>query len=344
MAYVYNNRQSDFEIQLRQFWQRHRGRMWIVPLVVIVILLISSVFYSIDADSEGVILRFGKYTRSSAPGLHTKLPWLIETVYEVPVARVESLEFGFATLRPGKVTQYAPRTADLMKVATMLTGDLNLSHVEWIVQYRIADAHNYLFKIGGSDQARVAVEDTIRNVSEAVIRKLVGDSSIDEVITIGRFQIAEDAKLAIQKGLDDFETGIEVVTVKLQAATPPAAVKDAFDEVNRARQRKERVVNDALGMRNQRVPAARGERDRAILEAEGYRERVTREMTGRVNAFLAQLEQYNKSPEVTRSRLYLEAMEQVLSQVDLKIVIDDSIHSMLPLLDLDENQGAESSK
>jgi len=344
VADLYSNRQVDFEKLLLLLWQRHRRRIWIVPLVVVVILVISSVFYSIDADSEGVILRFGKYTRSSAPGLHTKLPWPIETVYKVPVARVESLEFGFATLQPGKVTQYAPQTVNLTEVAAMLTGDLNLSHVEWIVQYRIADAKNYLFKIGGSDQPRVAVEDIIRDVAEAVVRKLVGDSSIDEVITIGRFQIAEDAKLAIQEGLDDLEAGVEVVAVKLQAATPPAAVKDAFDEVNRARQRKERVVNDAKGERNERVPAARGERDRAILEAEGYRERVTREMNGRVSAFLAQLEQYKKSPEVTRSRLYLEAMEQILSQVDQKIIIDASIRSMLPLLNLDENQGTKSNK
>jgi membrane protease subunit HflK len=344
VTYGYDYQRGQFEIYLRQIWQRHRHRIWIIPVVVIVILLISSILYSIAADSEGVILRFGKYARSSGPGLHTKLPWPIETVYEVPVERVESLEFGFATVQPGKVTEYARATPDLMQVATMLTGDLSLAHVEWIVQYRVADARDYLFKIGGSDKARVAVGDTIRDVSEAVMRKLVGDSSVDEVITIGRFQIAADAKQEIQKALDDFEAGIEVVTVKLQAVTPPAAVKDAFDEVNRARQRKERVVNDALGERNQRIPAARGQRDRAILEAEGYRERVVREMTGRVNAFLAQLEQYKKSPEVTRSRLYLEVMEQVLSQVDQKIVIDDSIRSMLPLLNLDDSRGGKSNR
>ena len=338
MRYGYDSQQEEFEIYLRRIWQHHRHRIWIIPIVIVVVFLIGSIFYSVDADSEGVILRFGKYARSSPPGLHAKLPWPIETVHEVPVERVESLEFGFATLEPGKVTEYAPATTDHLEVATMLTGDLNLAHVEWIVQYRIADARDYLFKIGGADRARAAVEDAIHDVSEAVIRRLIGDASIDEVITIGRFQIAKDAKQEIQKGLDDFEAGIEVVTVKLQAATPPSAVKDAFDEVNRARQRKERVVNDALGERNQRVPAARGQRDRAILEAEGYRERVVREMTGRVNAFLAQLEQYKKSPEVTRSRLYLEAMEQVLSQVDQKIIIDESVRSVLPLLNLDDSQ------
>ena len=339
MGYGYDNQRAEFEVYLQQLWRRHQHRIWIIPVVIAVVLLIASVLYSVDADSEGVILRFGQYVRSSAPGLHTKLPWPIETVHKVPVARVESLEFGFATLQAGKTTRYAPASAYHLAVATMLTGDLNLAHVEWIVQYRIADARDYLFKIGGANIPRMAVGDVIRDVSEAVMRKLVGDSSIDEVITIGRFKIAQDAKQAIQKVLDDFETGVEVVTVKLQAATPPSAVKDAFDEVNRARQRKERVVNDALGERNQRVPAARGQRDRAILEAEGYRERVVREMTGRVNAFLAQLEQYNKSPEVTRSRLYLETMEQVLTQVDQKIIIDKAVRSMLPLLNLDESQG-----
>jgi len=338
VAYGYDSQRDDIEIYLQRIWQRHRHRIWIIPVIILVVFVIGSIFYSVDADSEGVILRFGKYARSSPPGLHTKLPWPIESVHEVPVERVESLEFGFATVQPGKVTEYAPATADHLEVATMLTGDLNLAHVEWIVQYRIADARDYLFKIGGADMARAAVEDAIHDVSEAVMRRLIGDASIDEVITIGRYQIAKDAKQEIQKGLDDFEAGIEVVTVKLQAATPPSAVKDAFDEVNRARQRKERVVNDALGERNQRVPAARGQRDRAILEAEGYRERVVREMTGRVNAFLAQLEQYKKSPEVTRSRLYLEAMEEILSQVDQKIIIDDSIRSVLPLLNLDDSQ------
>ncbi len=343
MAYGYDSQRDDIEIYLQRIWQRHRHRIWIIPVIIVVVFLIGSIFYSVDADSEGVILRFGKYARSSTPGLHTKLPWPIELVHEVPVERVESLEFGFATLQPGKVTEYAPATADHLEVATMLTGDLNLAHVEWIVQYRIANARDYLFKIGGADNSRSAVEDAIHDVSEAVMRRLIGDASIDEVITIGRHQIAKDAKQEIQKGLDDFKAGIEVVTVKLQAATPPTAVKDAFDEVNRARQRKERVVNDALGERNEQVPAARGLRDRTILEAEGYRERVVREMTGRVSAFLAQLEQYEKAPEVTRSRLYLEAMEEILSQVDQKIIIDDSIRSVLPLLNLEDSQDRKPS-
>jgi len=181
------------------------------------------------------------------------------------------------------------------------------------------------------------VNDTIRSVSEAVMRKLVGDASVDEVITIGRDQIASDAKVQIQEMLNKFDTGVEVVTVKLQSATPPEAVKDAFDAVNRAKQDKEREINKARGERNRQVPAARGKRDRAVSEAEGYRERVVKTMTGRVNAFLAQLAEYEKAPEVTRTRLYLETMEEILSAVDSKIIIDESVRGLLPFLNLGED-------
>jgi membrane protease subunit HflK len=225
----------------------------------------------------------------------------------------------------------------------MLTGDLNLAHVEWIVQYRIKDSKDYLFQIGGHPDSKLAVEDTIRDVSESVMRKSVGDASVDEVITIGRDQIASDAKVEIQKMLNEYKAGIEIVTVKLQAATPPEEVKDAFDEVNRARQNKERVVNEAMGERNRMVPAARGQRDRIISEAEGYRERVVRETQGRANAFVAQLAEFEKAPEVTEARLYLTAMEEVLGQAESTTVIDESIRGLLPLLNLEAGGGWKAS-
>ncbi|GAG23673.1 unnamed protein product, partial [marine sediment metagenome] len=215
------------------------------------------------------------------------------------------------------------------------TGDLNLAHVEWIIQYRIKDAYNYLFKIGGHASAPASVRDTIRDVSEAVMRRIVGDASVDEVITTGRDRIASEAKVQTQQMLDKFETGVEVVTVELQASTPPEEVKDAFDAVNRAKQNKERAVNEALGERNRQIPAARGQRDRMISEAEGYKQRVVLEATGKTNAFLAQLIEFEKAPEITTTRLYLEAMEQVLMQVPNKTVIDKSVQGVLPLLNLD---------
>lgn len=324
---------DQIEFPIGDYWRRYHRHIVIGAVVILAIVVISSIFYSVDTDSEGVVLRFGKYLKTTEPGLHAKLFWPIEEVHVIPVQRIQILEFGFATAAAGRVTQYR-RTEEHGDVARMLTGDLNLAHVEWVVQYRIKDAYNYLFKIGGDPDSAVAVNDTIHSVSEAVMRKLVGDASVDEVITIGRDQIASDAKVQIQEMLNKFNTGVEVVTVKLKKATPPDAVKDAFDAVNRAKQNKERVINEAKGERNRQVPAARGNRDRAISEAEGYHERVVKTMTGRVNAFLAQLAQYEKAPEVTRSRLYLETMEEILSAVDSKIIIDESVRGLLPLLDL----------
>ena len=326
---------SQIEVVIRYYANRYRGRVLLVLVCLLVVWGLSSVLYSVEADSEGVVLRFGQYSDTTLPGLHMKWPWPIETVLVVPVQKIQTLEFGFATVRPGRVTQYAPLTKEHETMARMLTGDLNLAHVEWIVQYRVKDAKHYLFRIGGHRDIRVAVENTIRNAAEAVLRKLVGDRSVDEVITRGREEIASEAKREIQDMLDNFEAGVEVVTVKLQSATPPEAVKDAFDAVNRARQNKERVVNEARGERNRVIPAARGQRDRVILEAEGYRERVVREMTGRTNAFLAQLVEYDKAPEVTQTRLYLEAMDEILTHVDAITVIDESVRGLVPLLNLD---------
>ncbi|NIA07424.1 MAG: FtsH protease activity modulator HflK [Actinobacteria bacterium] len=322
------------EFPIGDYWRRYHRHIGIGAVVIFAIVVISSIFYQVDADSEGVLLRFGKYVKTTEPGLHAKLFWPIEEVHVVPVQMIQSLEFGFATITPGRVTRYARGTEEQAAIARMLTGDLNLAHVEWVVQYRIKDAYNYLFKIGGNTDSARAVNDTIRSVSEAVMRKLVGDASVDEVITIGRDQIASDAKLEIQEMLNKFNTGVEVVTVKLQSATPPDAVKDAFDEVNRAKQNKERVINEARGERNRQIPAARGKRDQAISEAEGYRERVVKTTTGRVNAFLAQLAEYEKAPEVTRTRLYLETMEEILSAVDSKIIIDESVRGLLPFLNI----------
>ncbi len=327
---------SDAELYAKLYWRRFRGVILVlVPLLLVVLWCLASTFYSVEVDSEGVVLRLGRHARTTGPGLHIKLPWPIEQVHLVPVQRIQSLEFGLKTLTPGRVTVYAAPSDAEKRVALMLTGDLNLAHVGWIVQYRIKNAENYLFKIGGEADPAVAVADVIRDVSESVMRKLVGDVSVDHVITIGRDQIAGDAKVQVQEMLDSFETGIDVVTVKLQAATPPDEVKEAFDDVNRARQNKERMVNEALGERNRRIPAAHGEKDRAISEAEGYKERVVKEMRGRANAFQTRLKEYEKAPEVTRTRLYLEAMERVLLQVEHKIVLDESIRGVLPLLQLD---------
>ena len=323
-----------------------------VGLVVAVVLFFGmSMFYRIEASDEGVVLRFGKEYDTVPPGLHWKLPWPIDTVYEVPVQRIQTLEFGFETEQAGRVTQFAPTSTEDLAVAEMLTGDLNLGYVEWIVQYRAKNPVDYLFKMGSTEaidrrafasgtnfEVNPAIPDTIRDVSESVMRKLVGDSSIDYVLTIGRDQIAKEAEKLIQEELDGFEAGVDIVTVKLQTTSPPTAlVQDAFQEVNRARQKKEQVVNEAQGERNSKIPAARGAKDKMITEAEGYANRVVLETTGKTHAFLAQLTEYEKAPEVTRKRLYLEAMEEILAEVGSKTIIDDSLQGVLPLLNLDQD-------
>ena len=323
----------------------------ILALITFVGFLCYSSFYRVDASNQGIVLRFGKHHRTVEPGLQMKFPWPIENVYTVPVRRVQSLEFGFTTNSPGRVTEYEPRNTTNDEVAEMLTGDLNLAHVEWIVQYKIMNATDSLFNIGDESSLmgdfisnirksdiNPAIPDVIRDISETVMRKLVGDRSVDSVLTMGREEIAATAKREIQKMLDDFEAGVEIITVKLQTTSPPEPVKDAFQNVNRARQNKERVVNEAEGERNRQIPAARGKRDQLISEAEGYREKVVMETQGQINAFKAKLAEYEKAPDVTKQRLYLEAMEEVLGQVGNKTIIDESVNQMLPILNLNGGQ------
>lgn len=326
----------DLEIVLRQYWRKYHKRIVTVAVLLALLLGSQSMFYKVEADEEGVVLRLGKLSKTTTSGLHFKLPWPIDTVDKVPVERVQSLEFGYRTITPGRRTQYARPGEHDKTMARMLTADLNLAHVEWVVQYRIKSAENYLFKIGGDRRstAHANATDLISDVSEAVMRRIIGDVSVDSVITTGREQIASDAKEEMQQVLDGFEAGITVVAVKLQSASPPEPVKDAFDAVNRAKQSKERVVNEAKGERNRLIPAARGGRDRAIAEAEGYAIRVVKEAEGRASAFLSKLIEYEKAPEITWKRLYIEAMEEVLTRVDDKIIIDESVKGILPLLDL----------
>lgn len=323
-------------------------RFFAAIAILAVIVVLYTMFYRVDASDQGIVLRFGEHVRTVEPGLQMKMPWPIEKVFTVPVRRVQTEEFGFRTESAGRITNYAKTAPQMVEVADMLTGDLNLAHVEWIVQYRIQDAYKSLFSIGGGDDMywesmshkirskdiNPAIPDTIRDVSETVMRKLVGDRSVDAVLTMGREEIASLAKVEVQKMLDEFEVGVEIITVKLQTTAPPDSVKDAFQEVNRARQNKERVVNQAEGERNRQIPAARGKRDQLISEAEGYKDRVIMETQGRVNAFNAKLAEYEKAPEVTKQRLYLEAMQEVLGNVGNKTIIDESVGGMLPILNL----------
>lgn len=307
----------------------------IAGLAVAVLLLAASFtsFYSVGTDEKVVILFLGKFVRTTGPGLHMKLPFGIERAIPVKVERIFKEEFGFRTTRPGIRTQYSAE--DFLEESLMLTGDLNALVVNWIVQFRVLDPAKLLF--GLRDPVT-----TIRVISEAVMRELVGDYSVDEVLTTKRAEINVEAKRILQEILDSYQSGVRIETVNLQDVTPPPKVRSAFNEVNQAKQEKERVINESLQQYNKIIPQAEGGAQKVILEAEGYAvDRVNR-ARGDAGRFHAVLDEYRKSPEVTRRRLYLESMERVMHRARDKYVIDESQKGILPLLDLRKSGEAQS--
>ena len=329
------------------------GWKWarVAALVVLVVTGLMTAVYTVPTDSAGVVQRFGMYSRTTEPGIHLKMPYWIETAVAVPVKRVQKEEFGFRTLKAGVDSRYlgteeidagrsssddlarlisesgerASRTGTRQLAAKakeilrgeyiMLTGDLNITDVEWIVQYKIKDARNYLFNI------REPVR-TIRDASQAVMRQLVGNGSVDEAITIGRIEYEIAAKESLQKLLDEYETGIHIVTVKLQSSNPPQRVRPAFNEVNKALQQKEQRINEARKAYNEAIPKAEGEAKKLIETANGYfAERVNRAQ-GDIAKFEKIYEQYSKAKEITRQRMYLETMSKLLPLIPEKWIIE----------------------
>ena len=301
------------------------------PLIrnaVIVLLLVIIAFtsvYQVSPEQIAVVLRFGRYSREASPGLNFKLPLGIETKIKVPVQRQLKQEFGFRTVSAGVRSDYSKRGTE--GEANMLTGDLNAADVEWVVQYRIVDAYNYLFRVR-------QVEPTFRDMSEAVMRRVVGDRTVNEVLTVGRQEIADLVEQQLQGLCDQYETGIKVEQVVLQDVNPPDAVKPSFNKVNEAQQEKEKLINQAQAEYNQVIPRARGEALKTIQLAEGYLlDRVNR-ATGDAARFSALYTAYRTAPEVTRKRIFLETMNDVLPKVSRKIIVDDDIRGVLPLLNL----------
>jgi len=302
-------------------------RMVVVGLLVLILVFTS--FVTIGPEEVGVVLRFGKYVRTINPGLNFKLPFGIETVYKVPVERQLKLEFGFRTEEAGVRTRYSQKA--FLEESLMLTGDLNAAEVEWIVQFRIKDPYKFLFRVRNPIQ-------TFRDMNEAVMREVVGDRTVNEVLTIGRQEIADVVEQKLQKLADQYETGIKVDQVVLQDVTPPDPVKPAFNEVNEAQQEKEKLINQAWAEYNRVIPKARGEAQRKIEEARGYAlERVNR-ARGEAARFTALYNEYLKAREVTRQRIYLETMEEVLSNVGRKLITDEKATGILPLFQLDKSK------
>lgn len=345
-----------------------KRRIEIAIVFIVIAFVAKTSIYTVPTDSAGVIRRFGEYNRTTEPGIHLMLPFWIENAVDVPVKKIQKEEFGFRTLKAGVDSRYlgvdeietgrfsqndlltliresgerasrrgsrqlAEQAKEILKGEyIMLTGDLNITDVEWIVQYRIKDARSYLFNIRAPGQ-------TIRDASQALMRQLIGNGSVDEVITIGRIEYEIAAKEALQKLLDEYETGIHVVTVKLQSSHPPQRVRPAFNEVSKALQEKEQRVNEAMKAYNETVPKTKGEAKKLIETARGYAaERVNR-AEGDIAKFEKIYEEYKKAPDITKQRMYLETMTKLLPQISEKWIIEQggADGGILMKLDL-ENQ------
>ncbi len=302
-----------------------------LPVMAIIVLGViawgvMSSYYTVQPEERAVVKRFGKVVSINDPGLHFKLPFGVDTVQKVATERVMKQEFGFRSAgSDGERTEYSME--DFPDESLMLSGDLNIIDVEWVVQYRIADPMKFLY------QQRDA-ERTLRDISESVMRRVVGNRLGSEVLTTARVAISALAREEIQAAMESYDNGIHVVTVELQDVVPPAAVQPAFNEVNEARQERERMINEATKQANQEIPKARGEANRVLSEAQGYAaERVNyaRGETARFNAILAE---YRSAPDVTRTRMYLETLYQVLPNVGAVYVVKDGATSPLPIVDL----------
>ena len=294
-------------------------------VALLILLGLFFTFYQVQPEEAGVVLRFGRYVRTTEPGLRAKLP-LVETVIKVPVQRQLKHEFGFRTLEPGTRSVFSQRQFD--DEAIMLTGDLNVAVVEWIVQYRVSDPIQYLFKVRNLD-------DTFRAMNEAVMREVVGDRTVTEVLTVGRQDIETRVELELQALVGQYEMGINIEQVVLQDVNPPDAVKPSWDEVNQAQQQRDRLINEARAEYNAIIPRARGEAQQAILQAEGYALNRVNSAEGDASRFIEVYEAYRQSPTVTRRRLYLETMQRVLPKIGGKLFLAEDANGVLPLLSLD---------
>ncbi|MCJ7447226.1 MAG: FtsH protease activity modulator HflK [Bacteroidales bacterium] len=305
-------------------WKKYLSYSGFILAGIFLVILLITTFFQIRPEEVGVITRFGRYIRKEESGLHIKFP-ILERLYKVAVERQLKEEFGFRTVSSGIKSQYTKRgTSD---ESLMLTGDLNLADVEWVVQYRIEDPYKFLFKV------REPV-NTMRDISEACMRQIVGDRTVNEVLTVGRAEISTIVHQEIQKLCTEYSLGIKIEQVILQDVNPPDPVKDAFNAVNQAQQEKETLINQARSEYNKIIPKARGQAEETIQKAEGYAAERVNNALGEATRFNALYREYIKAPEITKQRIYLETMQSVIPRLGNKIITDEEGNNVLPLLQM----------
>lgn len=301
-----------------------------IPMLTIVLLLgffALTSFYSVDQGEVGVIRRFGKYSKTTQPGLHWKLPFNIDRLDKVRVERVFKEEFGFRTISAGVNTKYSKKTYD--EEALMLTGDLNVLDVSWIVHFKIKDPVHLLFNVRSP-------RETIRDLSESAMRQVIGDYSVNEAITTRKNEINQEVKLLLQNALDNYKSGVQIDKIELQEVLPPAVVKASFNEVNEAEQEREKVINQSWEAYNKVIPKARGQAEKTIRESEGYALARVAKAEGDATKFLDTWNAYKDAKEVTRRRLYLETLEEIIPSAGKIFVFEPEANNILPLLNLSE--------
>ncbi|MBL6990143.1 MAG: FtsH protease activity modulator HflK [Bacteriovoracaceae bacterium] len=315
------NNQPDFSHELNKFLDEFKSKFKIFgPLSVVLLILIAGFtsYYTVGPDEEAVAIRLGKYIGTYPPGLHFKIPFGVDKVIKVKTTVIHTLEFGF---RPAGTARY-PINYD--NESLMLTGDLNVADVEWVVFYKISDAFKFLFKT--STPVR-----NIRDISESIMRRVVGDRYVAEVLTTGRSEIAHRAKVLMQEVLDKYDMGILVDAVKLQNVNPPDAVKPSFNEVNEAKQEQEKVINQAEESYNKVIPEAKGKAEKLIAEATAHGKALINRSHGDADKFLSVLKEYEKAPAVTKKRIYIETMEEIYSKFENVTIVDPQVKGLLPI-------------
>ncbi len=311
------------------------GRGWLIILAIAVLVWLATGTYRVQADQQGVVLIFGKWDeKTTAPGLHWRWPSPIGSVETPAVERINAIDVGFRALGGARATG---QRREVPEESLMVTGDQNIVDIEFTVQWKIADAGKFLFNIRNQ-------EETVKIVAESAMREIIGRTDIQPALTDARQEIEIKARKLLQEILDEYEAGIEITQVQLQDVKPPGPVIDSFDNVQRARQDRERLRNEADAYRNDVLPRARGEAQRMIQEAQGYRERLENEAEGEAQRFLQVFQAYKENPEVTKRRMYLETMQTVLTESD-KVIMDRGVQGVVPYLPLDElrrRPGAEN--
>ncbi len=320
---------NKYEINIDPDWVKKNAFRIIVGFLILVGLVTST--KTVGPEEEGVVVQLGKYNRTTPPGLNFIIPYGLEKMHKIPVQRQLKQEFGFRTTAAAQRTEYTKSTYG--DESMMLTGDLNLTDVEWVVQYRIVDSYNYLFKVRNADK-------TLKDMSESAMRKIVGDRTVNEVLTVGRQEVATSVEVLLQQMCDEYENGIRIDQVVLQDVNPPETVKPSFNAVNQAQQERETLINQAEAEYNRVIPRARGEAEETIQLAEAYMLNRVNRAIGEAERFNALFEAYIKAPEVTKQRIYLETMERVLPKIGNKIIVDEKGNNVLPLLNIDKAKTA----